>query len=224
MFDMNSTFVNKFFRPVDNMVWDMMSGRVGVQTRDGILTLELDNNAPEESTIVSNPFEDFSVALPAFAQSIPTDQINIGDMIYSSARNGIMGWVVKKTEKSYRVMKTDGTVSQWNPPKVQMMGFDSGVMIVRSLINTTGGSQGLGDFQNMMMPMLAMGMLDDQDMTSKMMPLMLMTQTGMGGNAQGMMPLMMNMMMMKMMMGDSAKPTGLKNRINHSKANFFDRD
>lgn len=105
-----------------------------------------------------------------------------------------------------------------------MMGFDSGVMIVRSLINTTGGSQGLGDFQNMMMPMLAMGMLDDQDMTSKMMPLMLMTQTGMGGNAQGMMPLMMNMMMMKMMMGDGAKPTGLKNRINHSKANFFDRD
>lgn len=195
--------IGRMFQKCDNIVWDLMTGRVGVKTNDGIVSLALDVDSPEESQIEVNLFEDFGMAIPAFAQSTPVAAINAGDLIYSSATGKPSGWVVKKTEKSFRLMKTDGTVSQWNPPKVNMMGLDSGVLVLRSLLNMTGQS-GLGQMQSSLMPMLAMGMIDGDSDMSDMIPLLLMSQSGATGTDGAMNPfagggnMMQTMMMMQM--------------------------
>lgn len=211
----NKAFMDRFFRSVDNVVWDMMSGKVGFKTNDGICSIELnaineDKTEAEDAQVSINPFEDFGMAVPAFAQSVPVTSIALGDMIYSSSSNKVLGWVVKKNEKSFKLMKQDGTRSDWTPPKVQMLGFDSGVMVLRSLMNMLPGGQGqLGQMQGMLMPMMAMGMLGDgeneggMDMKS-MMPMLLMSQMGMAGTdpnaSAGMMGNMMQMMMMSQLM------------------------
>ena len=217
----NNKFMERFFRPVDEVVWDMMSGKVGFKTKDGICSIDLgavvDTEAPDAQVSV-NPFEDFGMAVPAFAQSVPVDSITLGDMIYSSSSNKVLGWVVKKNDKSFKLMKQDGTRSDWVPPKVQMIGFDSGVMVLRSLMNMLpGGASGLGQMQSMLMPMMAMGMMGDGDSGAmdmkSMMPMMLMSQMGMGGAAApvggGMASMMPMMMMMQMMKGDG-KPGSKK--------------
>ena len=203
-------FISRMFQKCDGVVWDMMSGRLGIKTNDGIVSLELDETNPEDSQITVNLMDDFGMPLPAFAQSTPTSAVNVGDMIYSSATGKPSGWVVKKTDKSFRLMKPDGTTSQWTPPKVQMLGMDSGVLVLRSLMNMLpGGQSGLGQLQSSMMPMMAMGMLGGEEDISEMMPLMLMSQMGAqspdgtanplaGGN---MMQTMMMMQMFKKMGG-----------------------
>lgn len=214
MFDLNKKFMDRFFRAVDDVVWDMMSGRVGYQTKDGICSIDLgtiseDKKEAPEAQISINPFENFGMAVPAFAQSVPVTTISLGDMIFSSGK--VLGWIVKINEKSFKLLKQDGTRSDWSPPKVQMLGFDSGVMVLRSLLNMLpGGSGQLGQMQSMLMPMMAMGMLGEgedgdsmMDMKS-MMPMILMSQMGLGGSdagaSTGMMGNMMQMMMMSQMM------------------------
>lgn len=223
----NSKFMDRFFKSVDDVVWDMMSGNVGFKTKDGICGISLGeidpaspNDAPDAQVSV-NPFEDFGMVVPAFAQSVPLDSIALGDMIYSSSSNKVAGWVVKKSEsgKSFKLMKQDGTRSDWVPPKVQMLGFDSGVMVLRSLMNMLpGGAAGLGQMQSMLMPMMAMGMMGDgaegsMDMKA-MMPMMLMSQMGLGGATApvggGMAQMMPMMMMMQMMKGSDGKAGGKK--------------
>lgn len=213
--------MDRLFKSVDNVVWDMMTGRVGFKTTDGIASIELgtiDPAAPmdaPDAQISVNLFDEFGMVVPAFAQSVPVEQIALGDMIYSSAANKVAGWVVKRSDsgKSFKIMKQDGTRSDWVPPKVQMIGFDSGVMVLRSLMNMLpGGASGLSQMQGMMMPMMMMGMMDGEgsaggmDMKA-MMPMLLMSQMGTpavpggvapAGNAMAqMMPMMMMMNMMK---------------------------
>jgi hypothetical protein len=218
----NKSFIDRFFRPVDNMVWDLMSGRIGFKNGTSIMTIELgdlnDDKTEAENAVVSeNPFDDFGMPIPAFAQSIPVDTITLGDMIYSA--NKVMGWVVKKNAKSFKIMKPDGSRTYWVPPKVQMIGFDSGVMVLRSLMNMLpGGEAGLGSMQGMLMPMMAMGMLNGDDSGSgmdmkAMLPMILMSQTGAGGTGGSSMTSMLPMMMMMGMMGNN------KNNSNPSK--FF---
>lgn len=223
--NLNNKFVEKFFRPVDGMVWDLMSGKVGFKGVDGIITIELndvndDKTEAPDAQVSVNPFDDFGMELPAFAQSIPVDSINLGDMIFSSSSNRILGWVVKKSDKSFKLMKQDGTRSDWVPPKVNMLGFDSGVMVLRSLMNMLpGGSSGLGQMQSALMPMMAMGMLggDSGSMDLKsMMPIMLMGQMGMtGSDGANPMSSMMPMLMMMNMFKGNKQSFG-------TKTNFFD--
>lgn len=225
--NMNKAFIDRFFRPVDNMVWDLMSGKIGFKTREGIITIEL-NDLNEDKTEASNaqvsvnPFDDFGMEVPAFAQSVPIDSISLGDMIFSSSTNKVLGWVVKKNEKSFKLMKEDGTRSDWVPPKVNMLGFDSGVMVLRSLMNMLpGGSSGLSAMQSSLMPLMAMGMLGDgsngPDLKG-MMPIMLMSQMGMGTTDSASTNPMANMMPMLMMM----QMMGGKSPLGKS-SNYFDR-
>lgn len=195
--------MGRMFRKVDSVVWDLMSGKLGVRTRDGeIATIEGEG---DEATIVINPFEDFGVAVPAFAQATPADSVKVGDLIYTSG--DAPGWIVavkSSTEgkKSFRIMRSGGNVSSWVPPKVQMFGLDGGVLVVRSLVTMLpGGNDGLAGFQSMMLPMMMMGG-DNIDM-EKMMPLMLMSQMGTAAGTPGANPMggMMQMMMMSKMMG-----------------------
>lgn len=237
--NMNQNFMNRFFRQVDGLVWDMMTGSVGIKADDGILTLAIDKDNPEESQITLNLFDQFGAPLPAFAQSVPVDTISVGDLIYSSSSNKVLGWVVKKNEHSFRLMKKDGTVSQWNPPKVTMLGFDSGVMVLRSLMNMLpGGQSGLGQLQQSLLPMMACGMIGDGDMDS-MLPMMLMTMTGAGGISAGadgssapnpmnmMMPMMMAGMMKKMMGGSASsdnKQSPIISAVTGNSPSWFDRN
>lgn len=221
----NKSFMERYFKSVEGVVWDMMSGKVGFKTNDGICSIELnaineDKTEAEDAQVSINPFDDFGMAVPAFAQSVPVQAITLGDMIYSSSSNKVLGWVVKKNEKSFKLMKQDGTRSDWTPPKVQMLGFDSGVMVLRSLMNMLPGGQGqLGQMQGMLMPLMAMGMLDDEGTGNgmdikQMMPMMLMSQMGITGTdpnaSAGMMGNMMQMMMMSQLMKSSGGIGGKK--------------
>lgn len=195
--------VDRMFRKVDNVVWDLMSGNVGFKSKDGIITINLneatDMEAPNAEVTV-NMFDDFGVTIPAFAQSIPLDTVTLGDLIFGAT--GPLGWVVKKNEKSYKLMKPDGTRSDWVPPKVQMLGFDSGVMVLRNLMNMfPGGAADLGNFQNSMLPMMMF--MGDESEISDMLPMMLlMGQQNGGGNSN----MFQTLMMMKMLGGGNNKP------------------
>lgn len=215
---MGKRLVDKFFRKVDDVLWDLMSGRVGVRTSDGeIATLEGEG---DEAGVVVNPFSDFGVPLPAFAQSTPVADIKKGDLIYNSKK--VMGWVVSTPSakaKAFRLLKPDGTRGEWRPPKVTSLGIDlSGAMVLRSLVNTLPGG-GLGNLQGMLLPLLMTG--GDFGDLEDMLPLILMGQGGMlgGDPSGGGMGNMLQMMMLMKMMGGKNKggtsPVG--------KGSFFDR-
>lgn len=192
-------FMSRMFRKADGVVWDLMSGKIGVATDEGIATLDITD--PDAPRVNINLFDEFGMALPAFAQSTPIDAINVGDIIYRGKRDTI-SFVVEKKEGKFRVMNVDGTSATWTPPKVSMLGLESGVMVLRSLVNMLpGGSTGVSSMQNMLMPLMLMGGLEGEGL-EKMMPFMLMQQmnggagTGDGGNG-----MMMAMMMASMMKG-----------------------
>lgn len=224
MGNMNSKFMDKFFRKVDGVVWDLMTGRVGVKTSDGITTLE---GTGEDAQITTNMFENFGMEVPAFAQSTPLTAVNIGDLIYGDKK--AMGWVVDikattstdpsapvSTVKKFVIMTPDGTRKTWVPPKMSMLGFDSGVMVLRSLMNMLpGGNAGLSGMQGMLMPMMMMGG-GDMDFDS-IMPMMLLSQMGAGVQAAdgtaapamgGMTQMLPMMMMMQMMKGNKGNKGG----------------
>lgn len=217
----NDKLMNRFFRPVQNVVWDLMSGKIGVRTKDNeIATLEID--ADGNASVNINLFEQFGVAIPAFAQNTPKSAVVQGDLIYVDGK--IKGWVLENTDKAFKLVHPDGGIHSWTPPKVQMFGLDGGVMVARSLINMLpGGSAGLGGMQANLLPLLAMsgGDLD----LEKMMPLMLMTQMGTPGAdpaaaaANPMANMMPMLMMMSMMKGGNKSGTGSKDSPLN---NFFD--
>lgn len=222
--------VNRFFRRVDEVVWDLMSGRVGVRTGDGeIATLEGEGDAAE---VVINPFGDFGVPIPAFAQSVPVTDIKQGDLIYNAKR--VLGWVIgtpnldpagkKKATRTFKLLKSDGIRGEWSPAKLSSMGLDlSGAMVLRSLLNMLPGA-GLGGLQGMLIPMLMMGG-DFGDM-EQMLPMLLMSQMGMMGGGTGgaaaanPMAGMFQFMLLSKMMGKGDGPARQPAAAGNS---FFDR-
>lgn len=225
MNNLNNKLMDRFFRQVDGVVWDLMTGKVGVRTSDGIITLE---GTGDDAQVTINMFDQFGLEVPAFAQSTPAATVAVGDLIYGDRK--ALGWVVSvnvkpstavtdvdssvptSAVKSFTLMTPDGTRKSWTPPKVSMLGFDSGVMVLRSLMNMLpGGNAGLGQMQNMLMPMLMMGG-DGVDLNS-IMPLMLFQATNGSGDANGM-GNMMQMMLMMQLIGKGGSKGG----------NFFDRN
>jgi hypothetical protein len=212
--------ISRFFRPVNNVVWDLMTGRIGVVGKDGITTIEGEG---EDAQISLNLFDQFGMSVPAFAQGTASTDAKVGDLIYGTS--GPRGWVVKKNEKSFELLTPDGTRTRWSPPKTAMIGFAGDVMVLRSLINILpGGEGGLNNFQNLLMPMMLMG--GDNIDLGQMMPLMLMTQlgttapTGEGDEAANPLAGMAQMMPMMLMMSMFGKKDG-KNSVFGE--NFFDR-
>jgi len=201
---------DRMFKQVDNMVWDLMTGSIGMKTDAGIWTLQLgevkDDKAlnPEVSL---NTLDMGCMPIPAFAQSTPSDQIKLGDLIYSTSGNAL-GWVVAKNAKSFRLLKQDGTQSTWTPPKVKVLGMDTGVLVLRNLMNLLpSGQEGFGNLQGMLLPLMMTGMLDTEGENGgelkDMLPMMLMMQgvggNGIGqGNSQGMGMMMQALVMQKL--------------------------
>ena len=85
-------FMNRLFRKADGVVWDLMTGKVGISTKDGIATL---SGQGDDAQIEINMVEQFGMEIPAFAQSTPIEAVNIGDVIYFGSTEK-PGWVVEK--------------------------------------------------------------------------------------------------------------------------------
>lgn len=166
--------IDRLFRRADNVVWDLMTGSVGFKTNEGIVTLERAGTGDDETfQTVINPIDGMGMEVPAFAQQTPLSAVNKGDMILQAKS---VGWVTGVKGASLTLIRPDGSHATFTPPKTQLLDFGSGVMVVRSLLNSlSGGASGLGQMQSMMMPLMMMG--GDLDM-EKIMPMMLM----MGGN------------------------------------------
>lgn len=202
--------IDRLFRKADNVVWDLMTGKTGYRTNDGIVTIEIEGVDPDQTfQTVVNPIDGMGMEVPAFAQQTALDAVKVGDMILTASS---VGWVTVLKPKSISLIRPDGTHTTFTPPKTQLLDFGSGVMVVRSLLNALpGGQAGLGNISSMLMPMMLMGG-GDSDMMEKMLPMLLLSQ-GMGAtsgvpdatganpmagmNMSQMMPMMMMMSMMK---------------------------
>jgi hypothetical protein len=198
-------YMNRLFRKADGVVWDLMTGRVGIRTNDdSIATL---SGSGDDSQIEINLMDQFGMSIPAFAQSTPIASVAIGDVIFFG-NSEKPGWVIEKkfgikpvgsstpakrkaatedlidpasidqTNVQFTLMKVDGQRTTWKPPKVTMLGMgDTGVMVLRSLLTMLpGGNAGLQGMQGMLMPMMMMGGGDNGIDFEKMLPLMLMGQ------------------------------------------------
>ena len=229
---MAGKMLGRMFKKVDNVVWDLATGKVGVRTKDGIMTLE---GVGEDAQVVCNMFDSFGMPLPAFAQNTPINDIKEGDLIYKDS--GAMGWVVKRPAKvggkRFVLLRPDGTRGEWNPPKTQSLGLDlNGAMVLRSLVNLTGDGK-LGGLQGGIMNIVMMSQMmggDSDSMLDKMLPFMLFSQmnggadaatAGMGGMMGGG---MMQMMLMSQMMGGkgSTGSCGCKPGTTVKRPSFFD--
>lgn len=207
-------FLDRLFRKADGVVWDLMSGRIGIQTKDGIATLEGEG---DDATININLIDQFGMSIPAFAQSTPVASVNPGDIIYFGSSDR-PGWVIDKKVSdagviSFSLLKADGQRTSWKPPKVTLLGTESGVMVLRSLLTMLpGGAGGLTGLQGALLPMLMMGGADGDSNFDfeKFLPIMLMGQMqaapvvaadGSTVAAPNPMAQMMPMLMMMQMMG-----------------------
>jgi hypothetical protein len=236
MQSMHNKLMDRFFKKVDGVVWDLMTGQVGIQGPDGISTLEGEG---DDAQVNLNMLDQFGMPVPAFAQSTAIDSVKVGDLIYVNGKP--KGWVIqikekpatmaaaaeggepveaKPASKKFVVMSPGGSSGTWTPPKVAMFGLDSGVMVLKSLGEMLpGGEAGLSGMQGMMMPMMMMG--GDMDMDS-IMPMMLMSQMGnMGGGAVGSNNMLQTMLMMKMMGGGGGMGKMFSGKGGKS---FFDND
>jgi hypothetical protein len=199
--------MNMFWRKADGVVWDLMSGKIGVRDSDNnIVTLDGEGDGAQVSI---NPIDNFGMPVPAFAQNTPAESVNIGDLIYKSKNS--MAWVTGVSEvksgdkkiKKFQTISPNGTSSSMTPPKMNVFGAESGVMVLRSLMNLMpNGKEGVNALQGNMLPFMMMGN-QDMDLDS-IMPLMLMSQLGTNGDGASSVfggNLIQTMMMMKMMGG-----------------------
>lgn len=199
MFNANATtgfsakILNRMFRKIDGLNWDLQSGQVGVKTRDGSIATLVKNTTPaiaavaagvntvavaaqEASTdynITVNPFNFFATPIPAFATQVPFDRIAEGDLIVGDTE--ILGWVVGKTAKALKLLDFKGFNKTYTPPKVQILNQD-GALVVQSLTGLFGGNTaGVAGLQSSLMPLLMMSGGDSEGLES-ILPLVLFSQ------------------------------------------------
>lgn len=205
--------MDRMFRKAEGVVWDLMTGKVGILADDGIATL---TGKGDDAQIEINMFDQFGMAMPAFAQNTPVASVAVGDVIYFGAKEN-PGWVVDvrygvkptgsttpakrtrvkaavddgtvseaaidKSNVQFTLMKVDGQRTTWKPPKVTLMGL---------------GDNGVMVLRSLM-NMLPGGQAGLTGMQNTMMPMMAMMQ-GMGGeDSGGMMETMLPVMLMGQM-------------------------
>ncbi|HLP28730.1 MAG TPA: hypothetical protein VK147_08820, partial [Candidatus Didemnitutus sp.] len=69
MDNIGNKLMNRFFCRAEGVVWDLMTGKIGVKTKDGIATLE---GTGDDAIVNINMFDQFGFEVPAFAQNTPT--------------------------------------------------------------------------------------------------------------------------------------------------------
>ena len=221
-----STLLNRLFRKIDTLSWDLMSGKVGLNTQGGIATLVITpavaavpaangqpavEASPASFQVSVNPIDSMGMSIPAFAFNTPMEKANIGDLIYGAKEP--LGWLIGKNEKSIGLMDHNGHVKTYVPPKTAILGQD-GIMVVQNL-GSMFGNEGVAGLGGLLTPLLLMG--GGTDKISKILPFILMQGMGAAPGAgagqafAGMNPMMLAMMaegegdmdpmMMAMMMG-----------------------
>lgn len=179
-----SKFLNRMFRRVGGLVWDLSTGKLGIKDENGIYTVELTAAAEgveASAQIVVNPFDTFGMDIPAFATTTKLADVTIGDIIVGESK--ILGFVIEKKDASLVLLDKGGMRKQYNPPKVAVLGTDNNVLVVKNLMSVAGGEQGLAGLQGNLLPLLMLG--GDMDFES-ILPLMLFGQQTGGQAASGM--------------------------------------
>ena len=187
----NGQGLRKLIRKVENLVWDLSSGKLGIQTLEGIITLETSGEGTTLAHNVSlNPFDAFGFRVPAYAVNTPNADIELGDIIVGA--NDILGFVVKKNAASLQILKKDGQITQYSAVKTQIFGTN-GYMVVKSLSGLLGQG-GANDLQSNLLPLMMLGEDSGINIESILPMMLLQGQTGQGGtglNLQSILPLML---------------------------------
>lgn len=189
--NLTSKYIGRMFRRINGVVWDLSSGNIGIQDANGIYTLTKTEvpavAATEDSPAVAasvnygisvNPFDNFGMAIPAFATITPFEKVAAGDLIVGD--KGILGWVTAKTGAALKLLDFNGMNKNYTPPKVAIGGQD-GVLVVQSLGGLVGGDAGLGGLQGALLPLLMAG--GDNNELEDILPLMLLQQSQGGDKA-----------------------------------------
>lgn len=253
MFNNNSAngfsakFLNRMFRKIDGLVWDLQTGALGLKKSDGIYTLTQDvvgataASGEGENAVAAvagtiqygtsvNPFEVFSMAIPAFATQVPLANIKEGDLIVGE--RDILGWVTGKTNAGLKLLDANGFNKNYTPPKVAIMGQD-GALVVQSLGGLFGGDAGVGGLQSALMPMLMLSG-GDTDGLESILPILLFSQmqatnpaaAALGANAAGAPIAAVNPLasLMPMLMMQKLSKSKGKAKTGGSKGPFGDMD
>lgn len=169
MANISNKLMNRMFRKIGGLVWDITSGGLGIASNEGIFTLTTEGEGDTVSFGISvNPIDAFGVSVPAFAMNTPLEQVEVGDIIVGDTK--ILGWVIEVRGASLKLLDQNGMTKNYTPPKVAIVGTN-GVLVVKNLFNLTGGNGGLAGVQNSLLPLLALGGDVNFD---KIMPLILM--------------------------------------------------
>ena len=198
MSNFKDKFLNRLFCRVEGLVWDLTTGKLGYNKDDTILTFSLDETGTPEKPAQTprvnvNLFANFGMAIPAFATNTALEDIKVGDVVVGAKR--VMGWVTEVKGASLTYLDFDGHNKTWTPPKVAIVGDQSGTLIVKNLTTLLGGDAGRAGLESQLLPLL---MLQDGDKggLDDMLPILLMGQmNGTGGGNIG------QMLMMKSLMG-----------------------
>lgn len=179
--------------PVDGIVWDLLTGKVGVQLAEGIVTFEETEDGVQ---LNNNLFDTGAVTLPAFAMPTDPSDIRKGDLIRKDGR--IQGWVTKTptaSRRTFELLKPNGMVGTMSVPKSSFMGMNlAGLEVIKDLMNL-GGEGGIDDLHKSLLPLVLLGEDGGRDMDD-ILPLVIMSQGGLGGgegagNLNNMLPLLL---------------------------------
>lgn len=185
-------FMRRMFRRIDNIVWDMMTGKTGIKNEHGIHTITIAEDGTAEVSV--NPLDMMSMSLPGFATQTANEAVELGDIIVGD--NQIIGWVTAKNPASFEIRDVAGMIKRYVPPKVAIMGV-TGPLVVRNLFSLTGGADGL----TQLMPLLMMSGGNDSKL-DEILPLFFMQQaTGSAGAAAPAANNMLSMLMMSKVFG-----------------------
>ena len=205
--------MTNMFAPVDNVKYDLASGKTGIVTDGGLVTLGSDG------ALDQNPMDFFSLELPAFAMLTPAKDIQRGDIIVSSGK--AYGFILEPglkpaqrgrakvnvttdpeaetvTKGELQTINVQGHVSRFRPKRVTMMGVSDGLLVVRSfnnLFGQPGADQATQNPLQAMLPLMLMSKSGNGNQMEKLLPLMMMG--GMGGQN-----MMSNPLMMMALLGD----------------------
>jgi hypothetical protein len=212
-------FINRLFRRVAGVVWDVSTGQIGlrdsqdnIHTISGFPTAEAPDSEPQ---VVTNPFGQMGFSVPALATQVAIADVALGDLILSDQK--IQGWVIGKTPKSLKVMDHHGNSRNYTPPKVTVMGgVPDGVLVVQSLFSLTGGATQANGFAANLLPLMLLNG-NDKDL-SDMLPLLLMggglgaaapaAAAGTAAPAAGLAGMFSNPVLMMMLMDKGGSSSG----------------
>ena len=158
--------INKMFRRVDGVVFDITTGTIGIEKDGSVFTLGSDG------LLAENMFAEMSAPIPAFAKAIKLSEVKLGDLVINQIGEPF-GFVTKLNEKSLGVLKTNGTISTVSPAKVNLLGEGQTIMVVQNL-----GAGGID-------PMMLM-LMGDGEGSDEMFIMLSMMQSGNSGNVSGM--------------------------------------